>query len=117
MIRKTDTGHARGLAAEKQAALYLRVKGYAVLEMRYKTPYGEIDIVARKGGVVVFAEVKLRKDADTAAEAIHARNQNRVRQAAALYLAAHPEYTALDARFDAVLLAPRCLPRHIENAF
>ncbi|MBI1216722.1 MAG: YraN family protein [Alphaproteobacteria bacterium] len=117
MAGNAQSGHAKGLAAEKQAAVYLKLKGYSILQMRYKTPQGEVDIVARRGRLIVFVEVKLRAALDAAAEAIHPQNQHRVRQAAALYLAAHPEYTDFDARFDALLMAPRRLPRHIENAF
>jgi putative endonuclease len=117
MARTSLTGHAKGVAAEKQAAAYLRLKAYRILEMRYKTPHGEVDIIAQRGKLIVFVEVKYRDALAAAAEAVHARNQRRVRQAAALYLAQHEEYTDFDVRFDALLMAPRRLPRHIENAF
>ena len=116
-MTRRKTGHARGLTAETIAALYLRCKGYRILERRFRTPLGEIDIIARRGGAVAFIEVKLRKTHDAAAEAIHAHNQARVRQAAALYLARHPEYAGLETRFDALMLAPGRLPQHIVNAF
>jgi putative endonuclease len=114
---KTQTGYARGLQAEKWASWYLRVKGYRILAMRYKTHLGEIDIVAKRGRVLVFVEVKLRNRMQAAAEAIHAQNQTRVRRAAELYLQKYPRYTGCDLRFDAVMLAPYQWPRHIENAF
>ncbi len=111
------TGHAAGLAAEKTAELYLRAKGYQLLQRRYRTPHGEIDLVMQRGRVIVFFEVKYRKNADIAAESIHMRNQMRVRQAAELYLQRHPAYDGFDIRFDALLMAPRRWPQHIENAF
>lgn len=120
MTRKAKgkkTGHARGLNAETLAAFYLRCKGYRILERRFRTPLGEIDIIARRGKAVAFVEVKLRKTQEDAAEAIHAINQARVRQAAALYLARHTEYTVLETRFDALVLAPGRMPQHIVNAF
>ena len=113
----TETGYSRGLLAEKGAKLYLILKGYRILATRYKTRMGEIDLVARRGNTLVFTEVKHRKTQDIAAEAIHAGNQARVRDAAALYLQKHPEYTGLDCRFDAIVMAPGRWPRHIENCF
>jgi len=114
---KKLTGYAKGLQAEKWASWYLRIKGYRILAMRYKTPVGEIDIVAKRGGVVVFVEVKQRAGLQAAAEAIHAQNQQRVRRAAELYLQKYPRYTGCNVRFDAVMLAPYQWPRHLENAF
>ncbi|MEZ0224046.1 MAG: YraN family protein [Alphaproteobacteria bacterium] len=111
------TGHRKGLYAETIAALYLRCKGYRILERRFRTPKGEIDIIAKRGGAVAFVEVKLRKTHEDAAEAVHAINQERVRQAAALYLTRHTEYTVLETRFDALIMAPGKLPQHIVNAF
>ena len=54
----------RGLSAESRAALILIAKAYRILERRWKTPFGEIDIVARRRGVVVFVEVKARGSID-----------------------------------------------------
>ena len=50
----------RGLSAESRAALLLIAKAYRILERRWKTPFGEIDIIARRRGVVVFVELKAR---------------------------------------------------------
>lgn len=93
------------------------MKGYSLLAERFKTQLGEIDLIVKRGNTIVFVEVKLRKNIDTAAESIHERNQSRVRNAAELYLQRHPEYTDCELRFDALMLAPRALPVHIENAF
>ena len=84
---------------------------------RFKTPVGEIDIVARRRGVLVFVEVKARDRLDDAAEAIGKRQQNRIIGAALLWLAAHPEDAMRDMRFDAVLVVPGRLPRHLLAAF
>lgn len=117
MTARPATGHAKGLSAEAFATLYLRCKGYRILARRFRTPAGEIDIVARRKRVIAFVEVKHRRTADAAAEAIHGANQERVRRAAALYLARHSEYTMYDMRFDALVMAPGRLPQHITNAF
>lgn len=88
-----------------------------MLEYRFKTLLGEIDLIVKKGAVVVFVEVKLRRTEAAAAEAIHAKNQSRVRNAAELYLQKHPEYNKYELRFDALVMAPGAWPQHIENAW
>ena len=80
----------RGLSAESRAALFLIAKAYRILERRWKTPFGEVDIVARRHGVVVFVEVKARGSIDEAVEAVTERTKRRVIGAAELWLACHP---------------------------
>lgn len=106
-----------GLSAESKAALLLVAKGYRILARRYRTPVGEIDIVARRRGAVVFVEVKARESFDAAAEAVTARQQGRIVDAAQYWLAAHPEAGECPLRFDAVLVAPGKPPRHLPGAF
>jgi putative endonuclease len=106
-----------GLSAESRAAALLIAKGYRILARRFRTPLGEIDIVARRRGVLVFVEVKARDSFDTAAEAIGKRQQNRIISAAQLWLADHPEDAMRDMRFDAVLVVPGRVPRHLQAAF
>ena len=117
MTPVAETGYRRGLFAEKCAAWYLRLKGYDIIAARYRTSVGEIDLVARRARHLVFVEVKHRAALEVAAEAVHRRNQARVRRAAELYLQKHPRYTGFDMRFDAVVMAPGRWPRHIVNAF
>jgi len=117
MAKAERTGHQKGLRAERLAAWYLRLRGYTILAIRYKTHVGEIDLVARRGGMLVFAEVKHRSSMAAAKEAVHAENRARVRRAAELYLQKYPRYTGLDMRFDAIVFAPRRWPQHIRNAF
>jgi putative endonuclease len=106
-----------GLSAESRAAAYLVAKGYRILARRFRTSHGEIDIVAMRRGMLVFVEVKARDSFDAAAEAIGKRQQNRIIAAAQLWLAAHPEDTMRDMRFDVVLVVPGRLPRHLPAAF
>lgn len=113
----TETNYQKGLLAEKRALIYFRIKGYRVLAERYKTPLGEVDLILSRGEVIVFVEVKQRRTVEAAAEAIHARNQARVRQAAELYLQEHPEYTGRDIRFDALVMGRSGWPQHLENAY
>jgi putative endonuclease len=106
-----------GLSAETRAAAYLMAKGYRILARRFRTPYGEIDLVARKRNLLVFVEVKARGSLDEAAYAVTPRQQQRIINAAQAWLMAHPEHAEFDMRFDAMLIAPRRLPRHLLAAF
>ena len=106
-----------GLSAESRAAAYLMAKGYRVLAKRFRTPHGEIDLVARKRNLVAFVEVKARASLDDAAYAVTPRQQQRIIAAAQAWLMAHPEHAEFELRFDAVLIAPRRLPRHLLAAF
>jgi putative endonuclease len=112
-----SSGYDKGIWAERMAAVMLTLKGYRVRALRYKTPRGEVDLVVTRGSLIVFVEVKFRPCIDAAAYAIHAGGQKRIRDAAALYLAAHPAYNRYDARFDVVLIAPWRWPRHMRAAF
>jgi putative endonuclease len=106
-----------GLSAESRAAAYLMAKGYRILAKRFRTPYGEIDLVARKRALLAFIEVKARASLDEAAYAVTPRQQSRIIEAAQAWLMTHPEHAEFEIRFDAVLIAPRRLPRHLLAAF
>ena len=108
---------ALGLSAESRAAAFLVAKGYRIVARRWKSPVGEIDIVARRRGTLVFVEVKARERLDDAAEAVIARQQRRIIAAAEAWLATHPDDVNSDMRFDVVLVAPKSIPRHIMAAF
>jgi putative endonuclease len=106
-----------GLSAESRAAAYLIAKGYRILARRFKTPVGEIDIVARRRSVLVFVEVKARERLADAAESIGRRQQQRIIAAAEFWLAGHPDDAMSAMRFDVVLVTPRRLPVHLMAAF
>jgi putative endonuclease len=106
-----------GLSAESRAAAYLIAKGHRIVARRWKSPVGEVDIVARRRNTLVFVEVKARGRLDDAAEAILPRQQRRIIAAAEAWLASHPDDVNSDIRFDVVLVAPKSLPRHIVAAF
>jgi putative endonuclease len=106
-----------GVSAEARAALYLAAKGFRPLAKRWKSPVGELDLVVKRGGLIVFVEVKARPRLDQAAEAVLPRQRRRIVAAAEAWLAAHPEHAGYDMRFDAVLVAPGRLPQHIVSAF
>lgn len=110
-------GYRRGHRAESLAALWLQLKGYRILARRFKTPLGEIDLIARRGKQLIFVEVKGRDNAATAAEAVHGRNQQRVVRAAQWWLTRHGQYIEHEVRFDVVLIAWYRWPHHIPHAF
>jgi putative endonuclease len=106
-----------GLSAEARATAYLMAKGYRILAKRFRSPYGEIDIVARRRNLLAFVEVKARASLDDAAYAVTPRQQKRIIDAAQAWLMTHPEHADFELRFDAMLIAPRRLPRHLLAAF
>ena len=106
-----------GVSAEARAAAFLMAKGYRILAKRFRTPYGEIDLVARRRNLIAFIEVKARATLDDAAYAVTPRQQRRIIDAAQGWLVAHPEHAEFDMRFDVMLIAPKRLPRHLLAAF
>ena len=106
-----------GLSAESRAAMFLIAKGYRILARRFKTPFGEIDIVARRRRALVFVEVKACESADEAAESVTERGKQRIAAAAELWLARNPADAQQEIRFDVILVTPGKIPRHIPNAF
>jgi putative endonuclease len=115
--RKRVAAFRLGLSAESRAAMLLIAKAYRIVARRWKTPFGEIDIVARRRRELVFVEVKARDRLDDAAEAVTDRNKRRIVSAAELWLAHHPDDAQCFIRFDVILVAPGKMPRHIVNAF
>jgi putative endonuclease len=109
--------YRRGRFAETLAAALYRLKGYRIVGRRYKTPVGEIDLVALKGKRLAFVEVKRRNTAAEAAWTVPAKQRRRIVRAAQYWLSSHPDFTGHDISFDVVLTAPWTWPRHIGNAF
>lgn len=107
----------RGVRAETVAALWLRLKCYRIVARSFTIRGGEIDIIARRGRTLAFVEVKYRPESSRAAEAITAAKRRRLGLAARAWLSAHPKDADLEARFDAVLISPGHVPRHIEGAW
>ncbi len=101
---------------ERLAGWWLRLKGWRILDRRVRTPAGEVDLVARRGKLVAFVEVKTRASAAELDWAIDERRLARVAAAAEMLM---PRYAGLgdDIRVDVILLAPGARPRHIENAW
>jgi putative endonuclease len=106
-----------GVTAESRAAAYLAGCGYTIAARRFKSPVGEVDIVARRGAELVFVEVKARRRLDDAAWSLTPRQQKRIVAAAEAWLADHPDDGACDIRFDVILVARTGRTQHITAAF
>lgn len=107
----------RGRWAEGLAALVLGLKGFRILARRFRTTSGEIDLIAKRGRLIAFVEVKARRNLDEARAALTPYGEQRIARAADLWIARHPAALACTLRFDVVLVAPRRFPRHITDAF
>ena len=106
-----------GISAESRAAMLLVAKGFRILERRWRSPVGEIDIIARRRSLLIFVEVKARATLDDAAWSVTDRQRVRIVAAAEAWLARNSDDRIRDIRFDAVLVAPGHIPRHIPAAF
>lgn len=106
-----------GLWAEALAACFLSLKGYRILARRYKTPFGEIDLIARRGAEIVFAEVKARKSREEALEALGPRGRRRIESAARHYLAGNQGVVDLQLRFDLLAVYGGWRIMHLDNAW
>lgn len=108
-----------GHVAEGVAALLLRLKGYRILARRYRTNFGEIDLIARRGRVLAMVEVKARsaKGGMHAAESLSASQRRRIERAASGYLASHSGSQNCDIRFDLIVVSRDRLPRHLAGAW
>jgi putative endonuclease len=108
---------ARGRRAEWIAMLWLRLRGYRILAHRVRTRFGELDLVARRGRILAFIEVKQRADPRAAAFALGPRQRGRLVRAAAVWRARNPRHARLQPRFDLVILSPGRWPAHHRGAW
>lgn len=106
-----------GISAELRAVILLRLKGYRILARRYRSPAGEIDILARRGRLIAAIEVKARLNKTEALEAVSLRQQRRIARAVLYFQSRHPEMEACDYRFDVIWVPPRRWPEHILDAW
>lgn len=107
----------RGRWGERLAAMILRLKGYRILATGYQPGLGEIDIVARKGRILVFVEVKTRRDPGDAISAVSSVQLERIARSAETFVASRPVLQGLDWRFDVIGIAPFKWPCHIVDAW
>lgn len=108
-----------GRRAENLACLYLRLKGYRILERRFKVRQGEVDIIARRGKVIAMVEVKQRATETAAEYSVSHENQTRLMAAAEIYINQSRSLhgTDFDLRYDFLYVIGRWKIRYITNAF
>jgi putative endonuclease len=109
--------YRRGHRGEWLAAAALMAKGFRILARRYRTRLGEIDLIARRGDLVLIVEVKARPTLRAAMDAIARESERRIEGAADLWLSRQPDYGRLSVRFDMVAVLPWRWPVHVENIF
>ena len=105
----------RGRYAETLAAWWLRCKGYSVLAQRVRLPVGEIDLIAQRGAVLAFVEVKQRRRLKDAQSAVSLKNWSRIARAADMWTARKPQLSRLDWRYDLITIVPFDRPRHFRD--
>jgi putative endonuclease len=107
----------RGRLAELLCRWHLRLRGWQIVAADWRCPSGEIDILARRAGVLAVIEVKSRRDLASAAGALLPRQRRRIARAASAFLVARPDLGELAVRFDVMLVAPLRPPRHLPDAW
>ena len=105
----------KGILGEFIASLYLMLKGFRIEGRRFKTHCGEIDLIASKGDLIVFVEVKSRKSMEKCFNAIKNRQLCRIQRASQIFLKRYPSLAAHQIRYDVVFISDWCLPLHLEN--
>jgi len=108
---------ARGRRAEALCAWLLRLKGYRILARRLRTPQGEIDLIARRGRVLAFVEVKARATKASAVESIGEHQRRRIERAALRFVAGRSDLADLQPRFDVMIVVPGRAPIHLRGAW
>ena len=119
VVRQARGAAARtaGRRAEVWAALWLMAKGYRILGFRLRTPQGEIDLLAQRGGVLAVVEVKQRATLQAALEAVSEIQRERLRRAGRAIAARRPSLQNMAVRLDLIALAPGRLPVHSPDAW
>jgi len=108
--------YAKGLKGEDLAMEHLQAKGMVLVSKRYRSPYGEIDLVMLDGDIIVFVEVKSRTKGDkgSGVASITKAKQRRIIHTASMYMAS--QQMDMLSRFDAVDISSETIV-HIPNAF
>jgi putative endonuclease len=107
----------RGYVSEYLAALSLVLGGHRILAMRYKVRSGEIDIIARKGDLVRFIEVKARASSQDSVFAVNGLTQSRIRNASLHWLGSQKDAGRLSLSYDIIAVRPWRWPEHFRDAF
>eukprot|EP00919_Chromeraceae_sp_WS-2016_P071810 GHVR01169996.1.p2 GENE.GHVR01169996.1~~GHVR01169996.1.p2 ORF type:complete len:126 (-),score=9.72 GHVR01169996.1:1115-1492(-) len=122
-MNRRQVFESEGRKAESRAANYLRLRGYKIIEERFKTSDGEVDIIARKGKVFAFVEVKQRATQQAIDQSMDWRGEQRIMAAAEIWVERHfydlpPNF---EIRFDFASIvgpvSPLCRVTYLKHAF
>ncbi len=111
------TSYEKGLLSELCALIFLWLKGYRVLKWRYKTKVGEVDIIAKRGSLIVFVEVKKRVSKAQALEAVDFKSRRRIEKTAQHFLKNKPLFQRCEVRFDVMPISFGFMPQHLKKAW
>lgn len=112
------TSYSKGVLAEKRAAMQLRLQGYKILQERYKTKFGEIDLIVQKDSLIAFVEVKAHQSKVSSLNAVTQKSRRRIEQSALWFLSQHPEFNEFDMRFDVMVFKGGGIwGQHLDNAW
>ena len=114
---KRKSAQRRGIWGEWIAAAYLFFKGYRIIQLRYKTKLGEIDLIARKRDLVAMVEVKVRPTIEQAVDAVTYASQRRISDASDIWHAKQRDAARLSIRYDIIAIRPWKMPVHFKDAF
>ncbi|RMH49865.1 MAG: YraN family protein [Zetaproteobacteria bacterium] len=107
-----------GRAAEELAARHLVRRGFTILDRNARGGRGELDLVARRDGLLLFVEVKAHRLPERSMGAMTPEKQRRLVSAAEAWLARHPTLAGLQCRFDLLIVTPDSHQiAHYEDAF
>ncbi len=114
---RSKTNYTRGVEAEDYAASHLERDGYSILQRRYKTKFGEVDLIVLRDRVLCFVEVKARPVLADALDAVTIRTRRRIEKSALYFISQNIEYTDYDMRFDVVAVTEGEEITHLDNAW
>ncbi len=121
LLLNLKNSYVSGKIAEFIARVYLRLHGFCIVSSRYivgrGTNAGEVDIIAKRGKLLIFVEVKKRETIDLAKEVIFAKQQQRIIKSAEVFLSKYPRYAGFDCRFDAICFDKHYRFEYIKNAW
>ncbi len=106
-----------GSLAEENAKHLLKLKGYEILHTRYKSKFGEIDIIAKIKQTIVFVEVKARNSSELIETILKPKQVARIKRSAQFFISQNLQYQKCEFRFDFILFEEEVEPKHFENYF
>ncbi|HTV44471.1 MAG TPA: YraN family protein [Stellaceae bacterium] len=116
-VLQRQRAQRRGKRAEWLCVWHLRLRGWRIVARGWRCPAGELDIVAKRGGILAIIEVKSRDELAVAAAALPPRQRRRVTRATEAFLNAHPQFASATLRFDLMLVVRHRLPQHQRDAW